>query len=199
MDGDHLVGIYGGGKRALWQDGRVLVEREARHFAPLDLRGEIAQRRGIELETQCLGGVGDHAAFAVKEAGHLPPDHLRPEVAELRQGSGMKGARRNARCAQLPQATAQFRRRPRGEGESHHAIRSIDAGDHPIGDAVRDRPGLAGAGAGEHAERSEQGLRGDALLVVEGFEQGVCGGHHCRLSAIGPPYQCSIMARAIEV
>ena len=52
-------------------------------------------------------------------------------------------------------------------------VRVVDAGGHAVGDAVGDRPGLAGAGAGQHPDRSAQRQRDLALLRVEPVEEPV--------------------------
>ena len=53
----------------------------------------------------------------------------------------------------------------------------VDPGRDAVGDPVGDRPGLAGAGAGEHPHRPAQRLGDLALLGVERLEQVVGVGH----------------------
>ena len=43
-------------------------------------------------------------------------------------------------------------------------------GRHQVGDAVGDGPGLAGAGAGQHADRAGRSEHRRALTVVEAIE-----------------------------
>jgi hypothetical protein len=42
-----------------------------------------------------------------------------------------------------------------------------------VGDAVGDRPGLAGAGAGQHADRAAERFGDPALLGIEALEDGL--------------------------
>ena len=115
----------------------------------------------------------------------------------------------NVRAGTPPAPSARSRARSsaaaaRRERERHHPGRVVRSRRDAVGDAVRDRAGLAGAGTGEHAHRADQRLGDDALLVVERGEEGVAGrrGHDVvavRASAIGPPYQRSSSQRAIDV
>jgi len=70
-----------------------------------------------------------------------------------------------------PQPTAHLARGPRRERHREHLGGCVDAGGHAVRDAVRDRPGLARAGAGEHPNRPPQRLGDLALLGVEGSEE----------------------------
>lgn len=47
-----------------------------------------------------------------------------------------------------------------------------------LGDPVGDGAGLAGAGAGQHADRAARGQHGFALLVVQPGGQGIGEGRH---------------------
>ena len=53
------------------------------------------------------------------------------------------------------------------------SVGCVDARRHAVGDAVGDRPGLAGAGAGEHADRATERLGDPALLGIEALEDGL--------------------------
>ena len=55
------------------------------------------------------------------------------------------------------------------------SVGCVDAGGDAVGDPVGDRPGLAGAGAGQHAHGTAQRLGDAALLGVERGEQVVGG------------------------
>ena len=121
-----------------------------------------------------------------------PADHPRPEVGELAQRRRVERGRahRLGAAAERAQPPAQLPRRADGEGEREHVRRVDHPGRDRVGDAVRDRPGLAGARARQHADRPPAGQRYLALLGVERGEQ-VIGVHPsygaaCRRQARGP-------------
>ena len=96
---------------------------------------------------------------------------MRPKVAELAQCRGVEGAGLDAAGAEAAQAGAHLAGRAGGEGDREHLGRRVDTGRDAVRDAVRDRAGLARAGTGEHAHRTAQCLRDEALLRVEGSQQ----------------------------
>ena len=61
-----------------------------------------------------------------------------------------------------------------GEGDGEDLVGLRAAGGEELGDAGGERPGLAGAGAGEHQDRAVESFDGSALVGVEGLEPG-CG------------------------
>ena len=63
-------------------------------------------------------------------------------------------------------------RRLVGEGDGEDLVRAGAAGVQQVGDAGGQRPGLAGAGAGEHQHRAVERLDGGALGGVEVVEVG---------------------------
>jgi hypothetical protein len=89
----------------------------------------------------------------------------------------VEGAGGDPAGAERAQTGAQLARRAAREREGHHLVRGVHTGRDPVRDAVGDRAGLAGAGAGEHADRPEQRFGGAALLVVERGEQILGRGH----------------------
>ena len=102
-------------------------------------------------------------------------DRLRPEVVQLAQRRGVEGAGLHPADAEVAQPGAHLARRPGGEGDGEHPLRLVGARVHAVGDAVGDRPGLAGAGAGEHAHGPARAGRDLALLGVERGEDVVGG------------------------
>ena len=70
------------------------------------------------------------------------------------------------------QPAAHLAGRSGGEGDREHLGGLVDARRDPVGDAVGDRPGLAGAGAGEHADRTAERFGDPALLGIEALEDG---------------------------
>ena len=73
------------------------------------------------------------------------------------------------------QPAAHLAGRAGGEGDGEHLGGLVDAGGHAVGDPVGDRPGLAGAGAGEHPDRPAQRLGDLALLGVERARRSAAG------------------------
>ena len=90
----------------------------------------------------------------------------------------MEGAGLHAADAEVAQPGAHLARGPGREGDGEHPLRLVDAGEHAVGDAVGDGPGLAGAGTGQHAHRAARVRRDLALLGVEGVEDRVGAGVH---------------------
>ncbi len=143
------------------------------HLGPLDLGDGVAQLAPVE--TDAAGGrrVRDQLDLAVDEPGQGATDRFRPEVLELAERRRVEGAGLHAPGTELAQPAPHLARGPVGEGDGQHAGGLEDAGADPVGDAVGDRPGLAGAGARQHAHRTAQGGRHLALLGVEPFEHRV--------------------------
>ncbi len=78
---------------------------------------------------------------------------------------------------EMAQAVAHLTRGTRRERHREHPMRRIDAGADAVRHPVRDRPGLAGARSGEHADRAAQRLGDRALLGIEPGEhvEGISG------------------------
>ncbi len=79
--------------------------------------------------------------------------------------------------AQRAEPGAQLARGARGECHRQQLVGGHRAGAHCVGDAVGDRPGLAGAGAGQDADRAADRLGGRPLFRVEPGQHGVGVGH----------------------
>ena len=98
---------------------------------------------------------------------------VRPEVAQLAQRRGVEGAGLHPGGTEPAQPAAHLARRAGGERDRQHLGGLVDAGGDAVRDPVGDRPGLAGAGAGQHPDGPAQRLGDPALLGVERVEQGV--------------------------
>lgn len=140
---------------------------------PFDLARHIAQLAPVQADAAGGGRVRDELDLAVDEPGHGAADGFRPEVLELAQCGRVEGAGLDAGGAELAQPAAHLSGRAVGEGDGEHAGGLQDAGPHPVGDAMGDRPRLARAGARQHAHRAAQGGGHLALLGVEPFEHRV--------------------------
>ena len=104
---------------------------------------------------------------------------------------------RNDVLAELPEPAAQFARRPGRERDGQHPVRPDDAGRGRVSDPVRDGPGLAGAGAGEHADRPAHRERYLPLLGVQGREHGLWPASAVSVLAHNPPPNLAPIPRAI--
>ena len=93
----------------------------------------------------------------------------------MAQGRRVEGARLHTERAELLKAGAHLFCRAQGEGQGEHSRALVAADRDAVGDAVRNRAGLAGAGTGEHAHGPVE-LGGDRALVgVEAREDIVSG------------------------
>ena len=111
-------------------------------------------------------------------------------VAPAARSSAAGAAPRSGRCAPgrraAPSARSRVRISPAARVVKVTASTSVgvvDAGGDAVGDPVGDRPGLAGAGAGQHPDRPAQRLGDLALLGVERVEE--VGGSQARRHAAG--------------
>ncbi len=123
------------------------------------------------LSRSALRRLAEQSALVLEHARRRSADDERPEVVELRERRSVEGARRHAAGAERAQPRPQFGGGARGERERHDPRRIVRARRDAVGDAVGDGAGLAGAGAGEHADRADQRLGHHALVVVERGEQ----------------------------
>ena len=162
----------GGGGRG------IRLGREERDLRPLDLGGEVAHGRPVEPQAQARPGLGHGARLVRHDLGGGAADGLRPEVVQLAEGRRVERAGLHAADAEVAQPGAHLAGGAGGEGDGEDALRLVDAGQHAVGDAVGDGPGLAGAGARQHAHRAAGVRRDLALLGVEGVEDRVGSGVH---------------------
>ena len=103
--------------------------------------------------------------------GQLGALDARPEVAELAQRRGVERPRLDPAGAERAQPPAHLAGRPGRERDRQHLGGGVDPARDAVRDPVRDRPGLAGAGAGQHPDRAAERLGDLALLGVEGGEE----------------------------
>ncbi len=118
---------------------------------PVDLGREVAHLGAVDPQPQPRGAVADEPDRVVQDVGHRAAEHARGEVLQLAQRRGVEGAGLHAVRAEIAQPGAQLAGRARGEGDGQQLAGRHRAGAHLVGDAVRDRPGLARARAGQDA------------------------------------------------
>jgi hypothetical protein len=82
----------------------------------------------------------------------------------------MEGGGLNLREAERPEPMAHLGGRLLREGHHERLLRVDGIRCRRVGDPVADHPGLARSSAGEDDDRPAGGLRGLALLVVEGCQ-----------------------------
>ncbi len=103
----------------------------------------------------------------------LAADVAGPEVLDLAQRRGVEGPGLDPGDAQRAQPPAHLPGRARGEGHGEDLLGDVRTGEHAVGDPRGDRPRLAGARAGQHADRAAQGGGDLVLLGVERSQDGV--------------------------
>ena len=162
----HLAPRRGGG-------GDVVDRPDVADLGPLDLGREVAEQRCVGAHAESADGFGDQTELGLHDLGELGAVDVRPEVACLPQRSRVEGPRLDPRRSQRRESAAHLTGGAGGEGDRQHLLRLVDAGGHPVRDAVRDGAGLAGAGAGDDADRPAQRGGDVALLGIEAVEQGV--------------------------
>jgi hypothetical protein len=96
---------------------RIRLGRHQARLGPLDLAGEVAQRRGVRPRTRTACRLSDDPQLALQQLPLLAADHLRPEVAQLAQRGGVEGPRLDPRHAEHTQAGAHL---PGGAGGERH-------------------------------------------------------------------------------
>ena len=150
---------------------RVVVGPDVADLGPLDLGGEVAQGRLVGLDAVAPGGVADEAQLGLGEHRQVAAVDPRPEEPGLAQRRGVERAGLHPAGAQAAQPGAHLAGGAGGERDRQHLGGVVDPRRHAVGDPVRDRPGLAGAGARQHPHRAPQRLRDLPLLGVERVQQ----------------------------
>ncbi len=159
--------------------GRVPVRPQLGDLGPLDLGGRVGDGSGaLEADAGPLGRLADQGGLGVDQLRRPPADDPGPEVVELAQRGRVERGRAHLARTQLPEPAAQLAGRAHGEGERQHVRRVHRARRDRVGDPVGDRPGLAGARAGQHADRPAGGERHLALFRVEPGQQRLGGVKH---------------------
>ncbi len=175
-DARHDVGRVAGHRAAAGVRHLGVGRRaDVAHLGPLDLRREVAQQGLVGREPLAPAGSGQQPELGLHELGQLGAVHVRPEVAQLAQGRRVEGPRLDAARTETAQPGPHLPGGARGEGHRQDLGRRVDAAGHAVGDAVGDRPGLAGPGARQHPDRAAQGLGDLALLGVESGQQVLSG------------------------
>ncbi len=163
-DGDHQVG----------RDRRLVpvepveigVWRQPSVLRPLDLAGEVAERPELERRGQRAADRLQHQRLRRQ---HLS-DPVAGEVAELRERGRVERPCLDAARAELLEPRAHLAGRLVREGDGEDLRGPEGAGQHLVRDPAGDRRRLAGAGAGEDADRAAHRLDRRALLRVQACE-----------------------------
>ena len=147
--------------------GRDVVGRDdLAGLGPLDLAGDVAGDRGVG-EPGPAHQRGQDPRLARQDLRHRATHHARPEVAQLAQRRRVEGAGLHPLDPELDEPVPHLARGARGERDRERAPRVVLAGEGGVGDPVRDRAGLAGAGAREHHDRPADREGDLALLGIE--------------------------------
>jgi hypothetical protein len=152
---------------------RVAVGADLGRLGPLDLGDRVGKPRAVEPEPGLLGRLPHQAHLRVGQPRRPSADHARPEVAELAQRGGVERRGPHLPGAELPEPAAHLAGGPHGEGDRQHVRRVDQADGGRVRDAVRDRAGLAGPRAGQHADRPAGGEGHLALLGIQPGQQRV--------------------------
>ena len=132
-------------------------------LGPLDLGGEVAHRDVAIATGQGPGQVDDDGDFRGHDRRQLLPADPRPEVTELAEGGRMEGRRRDPGPTERGEPLAHLAGGLVGERDDERVRRRDRPRLDRIGHPARDRPGLAGPGAGQDADRA--GRREDRLAL----------------------------------
>ena len=151
------------------------------HLGPFKVAAQVSDRGRVRRHCAPMCRLGDKFGFAGDQFRKRTIAEARPEVTQLPQSGGMKGAHLDTFDAQGIQARAHLTGCTRGEGDGECASGVVLAGTHRVRDAMRDRTGLARAGTSKNRHRTMHGLRRGSLLIVKAFE----GVHGCDASTPG--------------
>ncbi len=153
--------------------GADLVGGQAAILPALDRTQKRACRHHLVVEARGLKDLlGETKLIVGVENGEVlfEPDHLGMAAQDARR-DGMERAEPHAfatRADHLLEPLAHFVRGLVGEGDGEHLARKGAAQIEEMREAGGEHPGLAGAGAGQHQNRTLQRLDGLALRLVEG-------------------------------
>jgi hypothetical protein len=172
---DERHGLRSGRGRAARRRGGagVFLRPDLGRLGPLDLAGRVGQPRAVQMDPRLLGRLAHQAHLGIDQLRRPTADHPRPEVFQLAQRGRVEGGRPHLCGAELPEPAAQLARRPDGEGQGQHVRRVHHPDGGGVRDPVRDRAGLAGPGAGQHADRAPRGQGHLALLGIQPGQQRV--------------------------
>ena len=156
----------------------IVLRPHLADLGPFDLPRGVAQLRQARVHPELAGRLGEQSQLGIEHRRRPSPHGARPEVGELPQRRRMEGPGLDlfhpvGGPGQVAQPPPQLTGRSGGEGDGQHMTGVDHAGAHPVGDPVRDRPGLAGPGPGQHADGPPGGQRHLPLLRVERGEHGL--------------------------
>ena len=173
VDARHGVRVEAADLVALRRPGALGVDGGADHgdLGPLDLGGQVAHEGAVGGQAQAPRRDGDQSGLVLLQGRAAPADGAGVEVVELAQGGGVEGACLHSAHAQVAQARAHLAGGAGGEGDGEDLGGVVGAHGDAVGDPVGDGPGLAGAGAREHAHGPLEVLGHRPLVGVEGVEE----------------------------
>src|SRR6185437_2420785 len=143
---------------------------QAAVLRPLDLIREVGERAKAERPRERARALLDEERLR-REDGAGP---LRSEMMELSERGRVKGSRRNSRHAEAREPGAHLAGGLVGERDGEDLGRGERASHDLVGDAARYRRRLAGARAGQDADRPAHRLDRAALLRVQALEDPGC-------------------------
>jgi glutaredoxin-like protein len=164
----------------------VVVGRDQHSLGPFDLRRQVAHVGAVGAQPQPGRGVADEPQRVGNDLGHRAAENAWGEVGELPQRGRVEGARLHPVGAEPAQPRAQLPGGAGGERDGHQLAGGHLSGPDGIGDAVRDRPGLARARTGQDADRPPHRQDSRGLLGVEPRQHRLRVGHPVCHPAILP-------------
>ena len=150
---------------------RVGVRIHLHLFGPGDLADEVTDNRLIRRHPAATRCLRHERRDARDDVVRLTADGARPEMPELTQGRGVKGAHLHALHAETKQSITHLTGGAGREGDGESAPRIMGADPHGVGNAVGDGAGLARAGSGPDDHGPLEGLSHGPLLGVEGIQE----------------------------
>jgi hypothetical protein len=149
----------------------VVDRADVAHLRPLDLRCKVTQHVLGRRHAEAAGGLAHERQLGRPQLWQLRAVHLGPEVAGLPQRSGVEGPGLNPRRTEAGQTGPELRCGARRERDGQHLARPVGTNGRPVRDPMRDRAGLAGAGARQHPYGALEGERHLPLLGIQRFQQ----------------------------
>ena len=156
----------------------ILLHGEHGVFAPLNLRGQIANRGSIQAVFSVFCQLAQQLGLGGQNAGDFSPGELRPKVFQLRKRGSVKRFGRHSANAQSPKPGSQLGSSLVGVGQRHDSVGAVITLGDSVGDSVRNGSRLTRASSGNDAGWADQALRGGLLFRVEFGKQAIQG-HRC--------------------
>ena len=152
----------------LWSSGlRILLKRAKRILAPLNFRGELPHRHGVQFDCQRLSRLGDELGLRLNHLRGRHAGKLRPEVLELSKGCRVKGLHLHACSTKAAQTSAELSGSAIGVGQREHSVGRVITFGNSIGDAMSNGAGLASAGSGKNAGGADQRFGCPTLFFIK--------------------------------